>query len=237
APLGSTMFALEILHRRGLEYYEALLPSAIGSLCGYGVYVLVTGLGLEPLFVFPTLSDAATSILLWGIVAGLLGAGIAVAFTRLCQGLRWIVGRIPVGVRPAAGGAAMGALAFLSPHALTNGKSAIIDLNGTEIVIGTLLLAAAVKLVSAAIAVVTGWKGGFIIPLFFVGYGLARALAPSLPGVDEWVFAAALMTAANVGVTKTPIGSALVVTEMAGMVVLPSTLIAALIAMVSTSSV
>ncbi|MGN6693985.1 MAG: chloride channel protein, partial [Aquihabitans sp.] len=37
APLGSAVFALEILHRRGLEYYEALLPAAVGSLCGYGV--------------------------------------------------------------------------------------------------------------------------------------------------------------------------------------------------------
>ncbi len=35
APLGSAIFALEILHRRGLQYYEALLPAIIGSLCGY----------------------------------------------------------------------------------------------------------------------------------------------------------------------------------------------------------
>ena len=36
APLGSAIFALEILHRRGLEYYEALLPAVLGSLSGYG---------------------------------------------------------------------------------------------------------------------------------------------------------------------------------------------------------
>ena len=39
APLGAALFALEILHRRGLQYYEALLPALIGSLFGYGVYV------------------------------------------------------------------------------------------------------------------------------------------------------------------------------------------------------
>src|SRR5207253_9280844 len=48
APLGAAVFALEILHRRGLEYYEALLPAAVGSLSGYAVYVLLTGVGLEP---------------------------------------------------------------------------------------------------------------------------------------------------------------------------------------------
>ena len=38
---------------------------------------------------------------------------------------------------------------------------------------------------------------------------------------------AAFMAAINVGVTKTPLGSTLVVTEMAGLQVLPTTLIAA----------
>ena len=45
------------------------------------------------------------------------------------------------------------------------------------------------------------------------------------------------MAAANVGVTKTPIGSTLVVTEMAGTAVLPSTLIASLVSLLLTSGV
>ena len=53
APLGGAVFALEILHRRGLEYYEALMPAVIGSLCGYGVYVGITGVGLEPVWQLP----------------------------------------------------------------------------------------------------------------------------------------------------------------------------------------
>ncbi len=66
---------------------------------------------------------------------------------------------------------------------------------------------------------------------------LARASAGFLPGSDEWVLAAALMVAANVGVTKTPIGSTLVVTEMAGLAVLPSTLLAAVVSLALTSGV
>ncbi|MCC7204030.1 MAG: chloride channel protein, partial [Phycisphaeraceae bacterium] len=42
APLGGAIFALELLHRRGLEYYEALIPAVIGSLCGYSVFVCTT---------------------------------------------------------------------------------------------------------------------------------------------------------------------------------------------------
>jgi H+/Cl- antiporter ClcA len=47
APLGAALFALEILHRRGLQYYEALLPAIVGSLCGYGVYIALSGAGIE----------------------------------------------------------------------------------------------------------------------------------------------------------------------------------------------
>ena len=52
APLGGAVFALEILHRRGLEYYEALMPAVIGALCGYGTYVGLTNTLLSPLTFF-----------------------------------------------------------------------------------------------------------------------------------------------------------------------------------------
>jgi H+/Cl- antiporter ClcA len=48
---------------------------------------------------------------------------------------------------------------------------------------------------------------------------------------------AALMAAANVGVTKTTLGSTLVVTEMTGIRLLPTTLLAAVIALLLTSQV
>ena len=53
APLGSALFALEILHRRGLQYYEALLPAIVGSLCGLGVYTAIGDLGIKPIWEFP----------------------------------------------------------------------------------------------------------------------------------------------------------------------------------------
>jgi H+/Cl- antiporter ClcA len=47
----------------------------------------------------------------------------------------------------------------------------------------------------------------------------------------------ALMAACNVGVTKTPFGSALVVSGMAGVRLLPTTLLASIVALVLTSRV
>src|SRR5579871_1674233 len=81
APLGAAIFALEILHRRGLEYYEALLPAVLGSLCGYGVYVLATGLGLVPIWTFPTAQALHPVDMAWSLAAGVAGAIVAVIFT------------------------------------------------------------------------------------------------------------------------------------------------------------
>jgi H+/Cl- antiporter ClcA len=84
----------------------------------------------------------------------------------------------------------------------------------------------------------SGWRGGFIIPLFFMGASLGRlAHTELLPHVSAAVLCAALMASINVGVTKTPVGSTLVVAEMAGMRLLPTTLLASLVTLMLTSEV
>lgn len=238
APLGSAVFALEILHRRGMEYYEALMPAVVGSLCGYVVALGAGVVGLGPIWRFPRVVELAPVDLAWAVAAGVVGAVVAVAFTHLVVALRWAVGVVPAGWRPALGGLVMGLLALASPYALTNGEVQVERLVDRRVVVGTLLLAAAAKLLASAVALVTGWRGGFIIPLFFVGFCLGRITAGHLPGGGHsWVLVAGLMVACNVGVTKTPLGSALVVTEMAGFAVLPTTLVAAVVSLVLTSGV
>lgn len=237
APLGSAVFALEILHRRGMEYYEALLPAIVGSLCGWVVASAVGTIGLEPLWTFPPLTELASADIGWSVVAGAAGAAVAVSFTYLSIGLRRLIGVIPVDARPALGGVALGLAAMVSPYALTNGELQIEHMTPTTMAAGTLLLAAGIKLLAAAVSLVSGWRGGFIIPLFFVGYCLGRAAHGHLPGAHEWAFVAGMMVAANVGVTKTPLGSTLVITEMAGLTLLPTTLIAAIVSLVLTSGV
>jgi H+/Cl- antiporter ClcA len=237
APLGSAVFALEILHRRGLEYYEALIPAAAGSLCGYAVLTMATGAGLTPMWHLPSPHHLHTADLGYAVLAGVIGTFVGLAFTYLTVCLRWLAGFAPASSRPLIGAGALSLLAVASPYALTNGEVQISHLTVTNVAVGTLLLGAAAKLVASAVAMATGWRGGFIIPLFFIGFCLGRATEGHLPGGNSWVFAASLMVAANVAVTKTPIGSTLVVTEMAGMVLLPTTLIASLVSLVLSSPI
>jgi H+/Cl- antiporter ClcA len=238
APLGSAVFALELLHRRGLQYYEALLPAVLGSLAGYGVYVAATGAGLEPVWNLPSPAAIHGGDLGWAVVAGIGGALVAVVFTYATTVLRWGARRLPPMLRPVSGGLLLAALGLLSTYSLTFGEAQINEIlskhGGT---VAFFALAALAKLAGTSVTLSAEWRGGFIIPLFFMGACLARALHGAVPDANEVIMVAAFMAAANTGVTKTPLGSTLVVTEMAGFRLLPTTLIAVIVAFVLTSEV
>lgn len=236
-PLGAAIFALEILHRRGMEYYEALLPAIIGSLSGYAASVLLGSLGLRPIFRFPATPELVTTDLAWAVAAGIVGAAVAALFTFLIETLRHLLGRIPVVVRPVVGGLVLGLLGLVTPYALTFGEEQIDPLMAGTAAAGVLALAAGGKLLASAVTVTSGWRGGFIIPLFFVGVALGRLGHLALPDVGEVMLVVALMSSINAGVTKTPLGSTIVVSEMAGLLLLPTTLIATVISLLLTSGI
>jgi H+/Cl- antiporter ClcA len=236
APLGSAIFALEILHRRGLQYYEALLPAGIGALSGYIVYVVTTGLGLTPLWHFVAPTHLHLLDLGVGLAAGVVGALVAAAFSYLTRLFRQLFQSLPALTRPVLGGLALGGLAFVSPYAVTFGEGQIQHIVTAKLAVVTLVVAAAAKLCGSSMIVSSGWRGGFIIPLFFIGAALGAA-ATHIGGITEVVAVTTLMAAVNVGVTKTPFGSTLVVCEMAGIRLLPPVLLASIVSLLLTSRV
>ena len=237
APLGAALFALEILHRRGLEYYEALIPAVLGSLAGYAIYVIITGVGLEPVWQLPEAGVLHGGDLGWAVACGVVGAIVATVFTYTSQLLRAVFRRIPASARPPIGGLVLALLACMSPYALTFGEAQLTHVTTTDLAVRTLVIAVVAKMLGSTVTLASGWKGGFIIPLFFMGACLGQAGHSIFPNTNAAVLISGLMIACNVGVTKTPLGSVLVVTEMAGVKLLPTSLIAAMVALILTSNV
>jgi H+/Cl- antiporter ClcA len=237
APLGSAVFALEILHRRGLEYYEALLPALGGAFVGFAVFTVLEGVGYGPLIHLPAAVDPSTGDLVWGAVAAVVGATLAVAFTACVSLARRLVVHVPDIARPAVGGAVLAGLSLWSGYALTFGEAQISQVALGGLAASALVAGLVAKLVASATCLATGWRGGFIIPLFFAGAAAGQLLHLAFPSADATVLMAGCMVAANVGVTKTPLGSTLVVAKMAGLQLLPSTTLAAIGSMLLTSQV
>ena len=237
APIGSGVFALEILHRRGMQYYEALLPAVLGALTGWAVSIGITGLGFHAVWHFPTVGGLDAVDLAVGLGAGVAAAVVAAAFTYSSKLWRIAFRHLPVALRPALGGLVLAGLFYASPYALTFGEGQIQSIaSATTIVAGTLLLGALVKLVASSMILSSGWRGGFIIPMFFIGVALG-AVSHDWFGVHREVAMASLMAACVVGVTKTPIGSTLVVSEIAGFRLLPPVMLASLVALFLTSRI
>ncbi len=219
APLGGAVFALEILHRRGLEYYEALMPAVVGSLCGYGVYVGITGVGLEPVWSFPSAGALRAGDLPGPSAAASAGAAVAVVFTLPDTGLRAGLRRGAAVARPVLGGAGLALLAAavaLRAH-LRRGadrrRSTSDRARGRHARAGRRWPSCSASSVDAGV----GWKGGFIIPLFFMGVCLGQAGHALLPHANALgAHRRASWWRATSASRRRRSASTLVVTEMAG---------------------
>ena len=128
-------------------------------------------------------------------------------------------------LRPFVGGLLLAALGLASAYSLTFGEAQISEIlthhGGT---VAFFALAAGAKLLGTSVTLSSEWRGGFIIPLFFMGACLGRAFHVIAPGTNEAVMVAAFMAVDERRRHQDALGSTLVVTEMAGFRLLPTTL-------------
>ena len=122
-PIGGALFACEVLHRYGLEYYEAILPTVIsGFACNYSFRV-ASGLPQKPIWSFapeePLLPWTSILGLLYGCVGGLLGRAWMRGTNLLREHLLW---RCDLSSRHVAkglvGGFLIGSIGVLHPETL-----------------------------------------------------------------------------------------------------------------------
>lgn len=232
SPLGGAMFALEILHHEYvLEYYEAFMPAVISSCAGYVVYALITHLGIGPTWHFPqyrleNIDDFAFAILfgIIGAVAGWLFMGIFRACDRLFVRIPG-----PIYLRTTLAGLVLGGFAAILPLTRYFGDEQLNEVITTSLPALLLLATAGAKLVTASFTLTGGWRGGFIIPMFFTGACLGKAIAILIPGLNPVLAMICTMAALNAAVTRTPISTTLLLTKLTGFSPLTPLLFASLI--------
>src|SRR6185437_11786349 len=156
APIGAAFFALEILHRRGMQYHEALVPSLVGALSGFACSLLLTDAGAKPIWTIPPVDSLRATDLLWAAGAGVGGAVVAIAFTYLVLGLRRLFRLGPRILRPVAGGIGLAALALWSPYALTFGEQQTAFVLQHKLAASALVVAFLAKLLGASVTVSSG---------------------------------------------------------------------------------
>jgi H+/Cl- antiporter ClcA len=232
APLGGAMFALEILHHQHIvEYYEALLPAIVSSCASYLVFAAITKLGIAPTWHFPhyTLNNIDDFAL--AIVFGIIGAIAGWIFMAIFRGCDRLFAKIPgpIYVRTTVAGLGLGGFAAVLPLTRYFGHhelEAVLD--GSFPVLFLLALAFA-KMVTISLTVTGGWRGGFIIPIFFTGACLGKAIAALIPGMNPALAMICTMAALNASVTRTPISTTLLLTKLTNVTPLTPILFASLV--------
>lgn len=219
APLGGAFFALEILHHQHIvEYYEAILPAVIASCASYVVFVAITRLGIGPTWQFPQYSidsiyDFAAAIA-FGIVGAIAG-WLFIAIFRYCSHLFESI--TPIYLRTTLAGLGLGVLAFLFPLTRFFGENQLETVVEGNFQITYLLGLVVAKMLAIGITVTGGWRGGIIIPLFFIGACLGRAISITNTGLNETLAMICIMAALNATVTRTPISTTLLLAKLTGL--------------------
>ncbi len=234
APLGGALFALETPYKNDLEH-SAVIPALISSVVSYLIFVLFrgttpvfSGINAQPRF------DLAHLALYLGL--GLVSGLVAIVFVRA---FFWIsdafgAAKLPFAVKTTLGGLACGLIAVAFPAVLGLGYawdtnilqanlSSITVMGATVAGLETLAIALVAilfaKIVATSFTIGSGGSGGVLTPSVFIGATLGAFVGTLLPGSFPFsppVLALVCMAGVLAAATKTPISSAVMLTEMTG---------------------
>ena len=210
-PLTATVFALEVISV-GVLYYAELVPCITAAMTGYLISLL---LGVPPTrftVAMPAL-DAWTMLLV--LVLAILCALVSILFCRGLHITEHLAARLVKNsyLRAAAGGVVIIALTLLLGTTDYNGAGMDViqrALNGQANGWAWLL-----KLLFTAITIGCGFKGGEVVPSFFVGAAFGCWVG-TLLGLPPAFAAAIGLVAVFCGAVNCPIASVVLSVEMFG---------------------
>lgn len=218
SPLGSGFFALEILHHRHMvEYYQALIPAFVSSCAAYLIFVLLTQIGYEPTWAFKEYIYSGPSDFILAAGVGILGALTGWLFIVSFRFSKKLFSKIKkIYVKTTIGGFIIGTIACFFPLTRFFGHYEINELIAGNYTIGFLGLIFIFKILAICASATSGWRGGFIIPLFFLGACLGQIVVRIFPELNAGLIMVSCMAAINACVTRTPISTIILLTTMTG---------------------
>ena len=217
-PLTAVIFVLEVVSV-GYIYYSAIVPCVFSSILAYFLTLI---LGIQPIgYTLKLVPEIEAVSLLQtmglGIVFAIASILLCLSFSKGHELLHKLIKNDYI--RILAGGAAVVLLTLLlGTHDYNGAGMGIVDnaiLNGTA-----RPEAFALKILFTVLTLGCGFKGGEIVPTFFVGATLGCTVAP-LIGMDPGFGAALGLVGVFCGATNAPLASIMLSIELFGVQGLP----------------
>ena len=211
-PLTATVFAMVVISV-GVMYHAALIPCLTASLTAYGVSLLM---GVEPTRFTVTMPELEAWMLVRVAVLAALCALVSVLFCNVVHFAEHQMKERLANpwLRVIVGGVAVVALTLLCGSGDYNGA-------GMEVITAAVEQGVArpeaflLKLLFTAITLAAGFKGGEVVPSFFVGATFG-CVAGSLLGIPAGAAAAIGLVAVFCGAVNAPIASIFLSVELFG---------------------
>lgn len=219
APLGGSLFALEILHHKhAVEYYKAIIPAFVASCFSYIIFALIIHLGLGPIWDLPSYEMQDKFDFLYAVLFGIAATFFGWIFIFCTRYLKIFFQKLtlPIYYKTFIGGILLGIIAYYVPLTRYFGHHTINDLLLGKFNMDFLWAVLFLKILAIAITVTSGWRGGFIIPLFFVGAALGLIIHQLFPGVNLALAVVTCMAAINACVTRTPMSTTILLATLTG---------------------
>lgn len=218
APLGGSLFALEILHHKhAVEYYKAIIPAFVASSFSYLMFALIIHLGLGPTWDLSAYEYSGGDFG-YAILFALVGVAFGWVFIYCTKFFKLLFEKkpIPIYIKTSIGGLILGIIAFYFPITRYFGHHEINELLSGNFSLTLLLSILVFKIIAIAITVTSGWRGGFIIPLFFVGATLGLIIHQLFPTINLSLAIVSCMAAINACVTRTPMSTTILLATLTG---------------------
>lgn len=219
APLGGSLFSLEILHHKhAVEYYKAIIPAFVASCFSYLVFAVIIHLGLGPIWDLSSYEYAGIFDFGYAVLFALVGAAFGWLFIWCTKTFKLLfeVKDLPIYLKTMIGGLILGIIAYYYPITRYFGHHEVNELLHQDYALNTLIIILILKIVAIAITVTSGWRGGFIIPLFFVGTSLGLILHQLFPFINLSLAIVSCMAAINSCVTRTPMSTTILLATLTG---------------------
>ena len=211
-PLAATVFAIVVISV-GVMYHAAFIPCFTASLVAYAVSIVM---GVEPTRFHVEIPATDVSLMLRVGVLATLCAVVSINFCKVIHVVeRQMKKRIPNSwTRVLVGGFAVAILSTICGTTDYNGA-------GMEVITAAVEegtahpLAFLLKILFTAITLAAGFKGGEVVPSFFVGATFGCVMGPLL-GIPAGFAAALGLVAVFCGATNCPIASIFLAIELFG---------------------
>ena len=207
-PLTATVFALEVISV-GVLYYAGLVPCITAAMAAFGVSTLM---GVEPTRFAVAMPPVTLETMVPVVALAILCAVVSILF---CKGLHWTERLLDRGFRSPWVRVLAGSVLLIGMSLLTNG-----DYNGAGMdVIARALAGEAdgwawlLKILFTAVTIGCGFKGGEVVPSFFVGAAFGCFMG-GLLGLPAGFSAAVAMVAVFCGAANTLVPSLLLAYEL-----------------------